>query len=316
MLRADGHRSAPVNDAEHFLCYTFAMNERPKPYVGISGVVTYENIQPSGLVVKEPQALFLQSHAERAGLFDTDRLLALGVKAVHQTQWEEVPMVRGGREYGNEWYPMGANEIRDILTPTTKHDRTMGVMQMYFDKRKVHDKGYRDMFMARTAYRSRKWVDAVQFDSYPWHEDEKLFQSLDFARNALAGMTTILQCHEQAMDALKEKETMRVLGRYADSIDYVLFDASHGLGKTMDVEALDRFLEAAYENDALGEVGFAVAGGLDAETVEERLPYLLAKYPDLSWDAEGKLHPINNVGKRPLQMDIVKKYLQSSVNVI
>lgn len=292
------------------------MSERPQPYVGVSGVVMYENIQPSGLVVKEPQALFVQAYAEKAGLFNTDRLLALGVKAVHQTQWDEVTMTRGKTTYGEEWYPVGAAGIRDILTPATKHDKSLGVMQMYFDKRMVHDEGYRDLFMARTAFRSRKWVDAVQFDSYPWHEDERLFRSLDFARNALAGMTTILQCHEYAMDALKEKGTAKMLGRYADVIDYVLFDASHGTGKTMDVEALDRFLETAYENDALDQVGFGVAGGLDAKTVEEKLPYLLEKYPDLSWDAEGKLHPINNAGKRPLQMDIVKKYLRSSVTVI
>lgn len=292
------------------------MSERPQPYVGVSGAVAYKNIQPSGLIVTEPQALWVQSYAEKAGLFDKDRLLALGVKAVHQTQWDEEPMVRNGQIYGNEWYPVGATEIRDILKPSTKHDQTLGVMQMYFDKRKVHDKGYRDLFMARTAYRSRNWVDAVQFDSYPWHEDERLFGSLDFARKSLAGMTTILQCHEQAMGELKEKKTMKMLGRHVDVIDYVLFDASHGTGKTLDIEVLDRFLEEAYATDALGDVGFAVAGGLDAETVEEKLPFLLAKYPDLSWDAEGKLHPVNNAGKRPLQMDTVKKYLQSSANVI
>jgi phosphoribosylanthranilate isomerase len=301
---------------ERTVCYTHTMNERSQPYVGVSGVVTHKNIQPSGLVVTEPQALWLQGYAETAGLFDKDRRLALGVKAVHQTQWDDRPMVRSGREYGEEWYPVGADGVRDIIAQSSRHANTLGVMQMYFDRKKVHDEGYRNMFMSRTAFRCRKWVDAVQFDSLPWHEDESLFRSLDFARNELAGMTTIVQCHEQAMQNLGVAEIMKVLGRHADSIDYVLFDASHGMGKTLDVEALDVFLESAYASDRLSHAGFAVAGGLDARTVEELLPYLLAKYADLSWDAEGKLHPLNNVGKRPLQMDTVKKYLQSSANVI
>lgn len=292
------------------------MSERPQPYIGVSGVVTHKNKQPSGLVVTEPQVLWLQSYAEKAGLFDTNRQLALGVKAVHQTQWDDSPMTRGSQSYGEEWYPVGADQIRDVMSQQSKHERTMGVTQMYFDRAKVHDEAYRNQFMARTAFRCRKWIDAIQYDSMPWHEDERLFRSLEFAKESLASMTTIVQCHDHAMDALKERKVSKILGSHAGVIDYVLFDASHGLGKAMDIESLDRYLETVYASDRLSKVGFAVAGGLDAETVEEKLPYLLEKYPDLSWDAEGKLHPLNNARKRPLQMDTVKKYLESSVNVI
>lgn len=49
------------------------MSERFQPYVGVSGAVTYKNIQLSGLVVTEPQALWVQSYTERAGLFDKNR---------------------------------------------------------------------------------------------------------------------------------------------------------------------------------------------------------------------------------------------------
>ena len=215
--------------------------------------------------------------------------------------------------------PEGLQAHKPVTSKYTYYQQIQPLFQFYCGGCHVSE-GIAPMSLM-TYKEAYPWAESIKeqllADSmHPWHEDERLFQSLDYARKALAGMTTILQCHEQAMGELKEKKTMKMLGRHADTIDYVLFDASHGTGKTLDVEALDRFLEAAYTTDALGDVGFAVAGGLDAQTVEEKIPFLLAKYPDLSWDAEGRLHPLNNVGKRPLQMDIVKKYLQSSANVI
>lgn len=287
------------------------MSERSKPYVGVSGVVNLKRREPSGLVVTEPQQLFLEAAAVKSGLLETGRRLALGAKAVHQTQWSDEPFVRGGETYGPEWYPVGADQFRDAMSYKRKHPQTFGVMQMYFDRRQVHDFGYRTVFLARTAYRARKWAEGVQFDSLPWHEDDRLLQLFEQAKGPL-DLETIVQCHEGAMKSLGPRGAADKLGHYADALDYVLFDASHGMGKTLDIDTLDPFLEEAYSSDKLSRVGFAVAGGLDAQTVQELLPALLEKYPDLSWDAERKLHPLNNVGTRPLQMDEVKKYFRAS----
>lgn len=106
---------------------------------------------------------------------------------------------------------------------------------------------------------------------------------LEEVRDNHSDLKIMLQCYGQAMDDLGPKGVSRRLRAFAAYTDYVLFDA---------------------------------AGGLNAERVREDLPGLLAKYPDLSWDAEGQLHPVNNVRKRPLQLNFTKDYLQASVDVL
>lgn len=285
--------------------------ERPRSYVGVSGVVCYKDVQPSGLVVTEPQQLFVEGHAQRAGLYDTDRLLLLGVKATHKAQFQDRE-----NKYGREWYPVGEQEFARALVAKDEHSRTLGVAQMYLDINHVMNSEYRKVFMRRIAERGRAWLEAIQFDMLPWHNNDDMPDFLDKLRQNHPDISVLLQCHGPAMEQLGEKGAAQRLGRYAGLLDYVLFDSSHGTGTRMDTGRLDGFLEEAYSSEALEGTGFSVAGGLNAEVVREDLPVLLEKYPDLSWDAEGQLHPLNNVGKRPLQMDAVKDYLQASVDII
>ncbi len=284
---------------------------RPRPYVGVSGVVTYENIQPSGLAVRVPQQLFVEARAEKAGLYATDRLLALGVKATHKTQFQDRE-----NKYGREWYPVGEQEFAGALDIKDKHPHTLGVAQTYLDIHHVADAGYRKRFMRRIAERGRSWLQAVQFDMLPWDDNDDMFDFLDKLRTNHPNLQVLLQCHGPAMEQLGEKGVAQKLGRHAHLLNYVLFDSSHGTGTHMDARRLGGFLYEAYASEPLDRVGFAVAGGLNAQNISEDLPALLAKYPDLSWDAEGQLHPLNNAGKRPLQLDAVEEYLRASVGVI
>ena len=96
----------------------------------------------------------------------------------------------------------------------------------------------------------------------------------------------------------------------------MLFDASHGKGVRMDAMRLYPFIETAYESNELCTVGITVAGGLNSQVVREDLPQLVQDYPDLSWDAEGQLHPVNRDNKRPLDMPIVMDYFDASVEVL
>lgn len=284
---------------------------RPQPYVGVSGVVMQRDKQPSGLEVRLPQQLFLEAHAEKAGLFDTGRLLALGVKATHTTQFQDKEYSHGG-----EWYPVGEKDFAEALGVKEKHPQTLGVAQAYFEMRHLDNSAYHDEFMRRIVSRGKAWLCAVQFDMLPWHNRGQILDFMETVRDENPELQVLLACHGKAMEGLGREKTIRRLGAFAPYIDYVLFDASHGTGARMDVERLDGFLEDSYASSALEKIGFAVAGGLNGEHVEEDLPRLLSKYPDLSWDAEGQLHPLNNVGKRPLQMDRVKEYLQKSVDVL
>ncbi len=283
---------------------------RPTPYVGVSGVVCHKDIMPSGLISTEPQQLFLEAYARNAHLFDTGRLLALGVKATHKTQFQD-----SENKYGDEWYPVGEQAFTDALGPKERHTHSLGVAQMYLDVHHVHDAEYRHAFVGQTVRRGQKWLRAVQFDMLPWHDNDEMLEFLGTVRWR-HNVKTLLQCYNQAMEELKPKGVVQKLGRFAGNIDYILFDASHGTGKRMDAQRLDGFLEEAYSSEALNGVGFAVAGGLNAAAVQEDMPLLLEKYPDLSWDAEGQLHPLNNVGKRPLQMDAAKAYLRASADVL
>lgn len=284
--------------------------ERPRPYVGVSGVANYENRQPSGLVIREPQDLFVEAYAHNVGLFETDRLLALGVKATHKTQFQDKE-----NKYGRDWYPVGEEGLANALRHSKANPNTLAVAQTYLDINHVQNSEYRRVFVNHIVERGRAWIQAIQFDMLPWHDNDDMLEFLGEVKEDY-DVKILLQCYGRAMEELGPKDAVQKLGRHAASIDYVLFDASHGTGKRMDAGKLDGFLDEAYSSDALAGVGFAVAGGLNASAVREDLPALLEKYPDLSWDAEGQLHPLNNAGKRPLQMDYVRDYLQASVDSI
>ena len=260
-------------------------------------------------MVTEPQDLFVEAYADTAGLFRTNRMLALGVKATHMTQFQ-------GREnkYGREWYPVG-DELATALRLDRTNPNVLAVAQIYLDKNHVSNSQYRDVLVGRIVARGQQWLQAIQFDMLPWHRNEGMLRFASDVREDY-DVTVILPCYRDIMDELGPKRAIQRLGRYACGIDYVLFDASHGTGQRMNTRQLGDFLQEAYSSTALRHVNFAVAGGLDAQAVREDLPGLLAKYPDLSWDAEGKLHPVNNMAKQPLQMDITKAYLQASTDVI
>lgn len=280
------------------------MTERPKPYIGISGV----NNAYSERDMSQQQAI--REHFASQGLEDSvmSRRLALGVKAVHKTQFLDRE-----NKYGKEWYPVGEDAFSGVMDGGGI--AALKVAQMYFDPELVHNSDYRDAFIARVCRRGAAWLNAVQFDMLPWHDDEAVFTSLEKLRNK-TNHSIILQAHSEAMRTLGPDGVTRRLGRYAGMIDYVLFDASHGKGLRMNPGALLPFLESAYSSSKLDEVGFGVAGGLNASVVREDLPLLLECFADLSWDAEAQLHPANTRGKRPLDMELVKNYLAASGDVL
>lgn len=289
--------------------------ERPRPYIGVSGVVNEKKILPNGLVVVEPQQLFLEAYAHQMKLFNTGRQLLLGIKAMHQNQFLDRPYERKGESFGKEWFPIGEEPFRNALDQREKHPHTLGTAQVWLHPRLAPNAVYRDRFMSQIAIRGSKWMDAVQFNALNWHKDASLLKYAQETRQQ-RGFKVILQCTGEQMYLHSPKEIVHKLGEYAASMDYVLFDASMGRGKDLDPDRLSRFLEAAYESDELTHVNFGVAGGLDGESVPRLLPKLLNRFPGISWDAEGKLHPLNNVGKRPLQMDKVKQYFKASVDML
>ncbi len=292
------------------------MNERPRPYVGISGVVNEKKVLPSGLVVTEPQQLWLEAYAQDVGMFDkTNRQLLLGVKGMHTNQFLDKTHTRDGEVQGPEWFPIGEESFADALGDSDKHPNTLGTAQVWLHPRHAGNAVYRDRFMNRIAWRGRKWLEAVQFDALDWHLDDNLLKYAQETRQQ-RGFKVILQCTGEQMYSLKPQGVVRKLGEFAASMDYVLFDASLGLGKDLEADRLSPFLEAAYESNELSHVNFAIAGGLSGENVNRQLSKLVQRFPEISWDAEGNLHRLNNAGKRPVQMDEAKDLIKNSTDLI
>jgi len=268
------------------------------PYVGVSGVISPR------------QQMLLEEVVTETGLA-AHRSLLLGVKAAHATQYLDVE-----NEFGEHWYPVGHDAFAGALRSTTE-DRPAGaahagrgVAQLHLDADHVADPRYREQFLARVATRGAGWLQGLQLDLLPWHTDPDMLDFLVGIRK-LYDMPVLLQCHGPAMDALGPLGAAQALARLAPGVDYVLFDSSHGTGR-LDVATIAPFLEHAYDEPDLTEVGIAVAGGLDPETVAATLPTLLRWFPDLSWDADGALHPATPTGIRPLDIDLAAAYLRAS----
>lgn len=267
---------------------------RSASYVGVSGVVNIE------------QQVELRDHADR--VFDgTDAILALGVKAVHKTQWLDVP-----NKYGEAWYPVGENQFAEALEQGTDN-----IAQMYLDsKMLIANPQYATEFVRRVKRRGQNWLHMIQFDLLPYHETPEALGYLVHEAKRDVGLKehyTIIQCHQDAMSEGPKAAIEKLKRLSPDEIDYVLFDASHGKGEDMDPEKLLRFLDEAFTDPELEGVGFGVAGGLDAVAVERYLPRLLRFFPNISWDAEGKLHRTPD-GR--LDLDAAKEYLTVSAEVL
>lgn len=270
----------------------------PESYIGVSGVVN------------ESQQEQLESFAEEFGFTRLRRQLMLGVKATHKTQFLDIP-----NKYGPEWYPVGGEQFEKAISERKFGSKTIAVAQAYFDVDYVDNQKYRDEFSNRIFERGEQWIDGIQLDMLPWQANPVM---LDFLAELKSKHHTkiLLQCHKKAMELLGPKGVSEKLGYYSDSIDYVLFDSSHGTGAKLDVDKLKYFIDAGYDNCELNSVGFAIAGGLNEETVREELPKILGDFPDVSWDAEGNLHPMTKDATRPIDMDVAKNYLRSSAKVV
>lgn len=268
---------------------------RPKPYVGVSGVVN-----PEQQAVLRRAALPL----EKVG-----RSLAIGVKAVRKTQWHDTE-----NKYGAEWYPVGEAISGCVVA---SDDRELRVAQIFLDQkeaRQCSEENYEKCFIDKLLGRAGLSLNGIQFDMLPW-DSEWHGGVLGHIRKSQPDYKIILQAHKAQMEQHGPSELIDRLKPYACNglVDYVLFDASHGTGTELDIETLKRFVDEAYTRTNLG-VG--IAGGLDAGVVARQLPAILKNYPDLSFDAEGKLHINPDDDDRSLNLCTARDYLLASAEAI
>lgn len=284
--------------------------ERPLPYIGISGV---NNLKHNSNPENTSMQYWLMDQFTYAGIENrqdqpNQRQILLGVKAVHKTQYLDIE-----NKYGHEWYPVGEQEFATALDEGGS--RALKAAQIYFDPESVADAEYRKKFIKRICERGKRWLNTLQFDLLPWQQNDAMLPFIEEVKQH-TNHTIILQAHGESMQQLGAENMAKKLGRYAHTLDYVLFDASHGTGVRLDPNALRPFLDKVYESKQLTSVGFGVAGGLSADVVRNELAALVNTYPDLSWDTEGKVHTTQEDGTLGFDPYAAKDYIEASSNIL
>lgn len=276
------------------------MTERMTPYVGVSGVVNPAQHRELYRIV-EPY------------LHTTGRDLGIGIKATHKPQYDDTE-----NKYGRLWYPVG-DEITGVADETLQQ-HTLNIAQTYLEPEFIAtDPLYPRKFFTKLTDRTEGYLDALQIDMLQYQDDPRGYQPV-FREMAITGLMTIVQCHKAAM----EKGPMQAvidLKRLTDGgrVNYVLFDASHGTGKEMDTTHLASFLAHAYNDPDFADFGtnFGIAGGLSDTSVATLLAKILPEFPEVSWDAEGKLHSAKSEGgDGSLDMERTRGYLVHSFKLL
>ena len=123
------------------------------------------------------------------------------------------------------------------------------------------------------------------------------------------GYRIVLQIGQKAMEAVGGtiQDTANKLSHYVGVIDDILFDPSGGQGKPFDTRQAYEFLSAI--SDKGWNIGLGVAGGLGPDSLNLVEP-LIAKFPNLSIDAEGRLRNNQNDLDLKAMSDYLAKALQ------
>ena len=123
-------------------------------------------------------------------------------------------------------------------------------------------------------------------------------------------LSLILQVSHQAIDRVKHKEGgfVEVARRYKDFLSYLLVDFGMGRGIPFDPDSARVYLERLTE--IYPEDHLAIGGGL-GPTTYMNLETLVARFPLLSWDAQGKMRTSGNA-LDPIEMPLVCTYLEKS----
>ena len=123
----------------------------------------------------------------------------------------------------------------------------------------------------------------------------------------------IIQGNVKAMTAVGDDPAAFAarLKTYGDAIDYILLDKSMGKGLGMDALGLLPFARVIAEQ--ISDIGLAAAGGLGPDTLHLLEP-LIAEFPNLSIDAQGKLRPSGNA-LDPIDWDMASRYLTKALRL-
>jgi len=233
--------------------------DRPQPYVGVSGIGHFE--QHIGLF-----DIAMRERIDLLGYF-----MMIGVQATGKTQVSEIENKRG-----RMWHPVG-DEIAEAAA-NDDSGLTKPYVHCFFTDEEMATG------VANIMRRTRHYVQGVQFNGLHWTERDYRELFTDF-KETYPGQSIILQANRGVLNASgPDKLAAQLTGL---PVDYVLLDPSGGYGKKMDADEIRAYVDGIYQQQA--GVGVAIAGGLDAQNIEELFGPMAEEFPGLSCDAEGRL---------------------------
>ncbi len=155
-------------------------------------------------------------------------------------------------------------------------------------------------------------LDALQLDM-PWPDPVMLSEAVrNFAPLKNRQIPIILQVGSVAIKQCggNMADVVKVLSPYENIVSHILLDLSGGKGIAMDTNVIRMQIRAI--KDQYGDTfSIAGAGGLGPDTMSLIHP-LLGEFPDLSIDAQGKLH-VDNDALKPSDPVKQEAYLRAAV---
>lgn len=262
---------------------------KPSPYIGISGIAHAEEYKA------------IMDYARQLDIASTGRFVMVGAQATTRTQIHNQPEPG----YGQDWYPIGDALAKVAVLDTS--GLTKPFIHVLFENELDEFERGMEIIMART----KPFIRGIQLNGAHWM-DLDYAPALTRFKQQYPETAIILQARSFIMEQASPNEVTAKLRTLP--VDYVLFDASHGQGKAMNAHSLQQYIDAVYQGQLT--LGVAAAGGLEASNIDTLLGPLLNMYPDLSFDAEGRLRNSRNSSTSRLSLDLVEKYLKSSKGIL
>ena len=202
---------------------------------------------------------------------DSNRLLMVGVLASQKT-------LRGQK---NKW-PNRYPRVQDISGIFTQHEGVLNLIHYSTDNHHENPNFLIDELIQMTQL-GGPFLHGFQLN-IAWPSRGAI---AEFRKN-VPNKVIVLQIGGKALRVINHspKNLADDLIKYEELVDYVLIDPSGGLGIPFDTEKARTYLEAIKERGI--DLGLGVAGGLSPTTLDLVQP-LLSDFPELSWDAEGRL---------------------------
>ncbi|MEK7646465.1 MAG: hypothetical protein AAB381_02110 [Patescibacteria group bacterium] len=254
------------------------------PYIGITGFRTYKE-------VAEMLQVFMRHRR-----LHSERLLHVGVMThyhrVNETSGESASSFIANDRIASVFCSPEVQVYNCLHYADMAHRKTLAA-----DLRKA---------VALGGYN----LDAIQLD-LRWPRPERIAEAL---RDDTRRIEVILQIDKYILNEAGQSPANLVekLKPYQGVIHRVLLDESMGQGEPMNPDRLLPYLRAL--SQSLPDLGLGVAGGLGPHGLEILKP-ILAEFPDISIDAEGKLSTRGHQGD-PLDLAHTEKYLIHALRLV